>query len=129
MFYRALADFVVLTHLAFIVFALLGGLLALRWHWMPWVHLPAVIWGAAVAIFGWFCPLTPLENSLRRAGGASEYSVGFIEHYIVPIIYPAELTRELQILLGAIMLLVNLAIYWIVWRRLRARRVRASRAR
>jgi hypothetical protein len=128
MFYQALADFVVLTHLAFIVFALLGGLLALRWHWMPWVHLPAVIWGAAVATFGWFCPLTPLENSLRRASGASEYSVGFIEHYIVPIIYPAELTRELQVLLGAIMLSVNMAIYWVVWRRLRARRVRASRA-
>ena len=127
MFYQALADFVVLTHLAFIVFALLGGLLALRWHWMPWVHLPAVVWGAAVALFGWFCPLTPLENSLRRASGATGYSGGFIENYIVPIIYPAELTRELQVLLGAIMLSVNLAIYWVVRRRLRARRVRASR--
>ena len=127
MFYQVLADFVVLTHLAFIVFALLGGLLALRWHWMPWVHLPAVVWGAAVALFGWFCPLTPLENSLRRASGATGYSGGFIENYIVPIIYPAELTRELQVLLGAIMLSVNLAIYWVVRRRLRARRVRASR--
>jgi len=128
MFYQALADFVVLPHLAFIVFALPGGLLPLRWHWLPWVHLPAVVWGAAVVPLGWFCPLTPLENSLRRASGASEYSVGFIEHYIVPIIYPAELTREHQVLLGAIMLSVNLVIYWVVWRRLRARRVRASRA-
>jgi small-conductance mechanosensitive channel len=126
MFYQALADFVVLTHLAFIVFALLGGLLALRWHWLPWVHLPAVVWGAAVALFGWFCPLTPLENSLRRASGASEYSDSFIEHYFVPIIYPVELTREFQVFLGVIMLSVNLAIYWVVWRRRRARRVRAS---
>ena len=119
MFYRALADFVVLTHLAFIVFALLGGLIALRWRWMPWVHLPAAFWGAVVAGFGCYCPLTPLENSLRRSSGSAEYSGGFIEHYIVPIIYPTELTREFQVFLGFVMLVINLAIYLWVWRRLR----------
>jgi hypothetical protein len=126
MFYRALADFVVLTHLAFIVFALLGGLLALRWRWMPWVHLPAAAWGAAVGFFGRLCPLTPLENTLRRASGSADYSGGFIEHYILPILYPAELTRELQVLLGSVMVAVNLAIYLVVRRRLRTDRVRES---
>jgi hypothetical protein len=126
MLYRILADLVVLTHLAFIVFVLLGGLLALRWRWMPWVHLPAAFWGALVAFFGWFCPLTPLENSLRRASGSAGYSGGFIEHYVVPIIYPTELTRELQVFLGLFVLAVNLAIYIVVWRRLRVDRDRGS---
>ena len=127
--YRAMADFVVLTHLAFIAFALLGGLLALRWRWMPWVHLPAVFWGAAVAAFGWFCPLTPLENALRRASGSAEYSGSFIEFYIVPILYPTELTRELQVFLGFVMLGVNLGIYLWVWRRFRADRLDSDRHR
>ena len=126
MLYRGLADFVVLTHLAFIVFALLGGLLALRWRWMPWVHLPAAFWGAVVGFFGWLCPLTPLENRLRRAGGSDQYLGDFIEHYILPILYPTQLTRELQVFLGFVVLAVNLAIYWVVWRRLRADRVRES---
>ncbi len=117
MLYRALADLVVLTHLAFIVFALVGGLLALRWRWVPWVHLPAAAWGASVEVFGWFCPLTPLENWLRRASGSAGYSGGFIERYLMPIVYPAELTRELQLLLGCFLVVVNLAIYLVVWRR------------
>ena len=117
MIYRALADLVIRIDLAFIVYALLGGLFALRWRWMPWLHLPAVIWGAAVEMNGWFCPLTPLENSLRRASGAGGYAGGFIEHYIVPVIYPVGLTRELQVFLGFAVLAVNLAIYWLVWRR------------
>ena len=126
MIYRALADLVILIHLAFILFALLGGLFALRWRWMPWVHLPAATWGAAVEMYGWFCPLTSLENSLRRASGASGYPGGFIEHYVVPVIYPAGLTRELQVFLGFTVLAVNLAIYWLVWRRRRTHRARAS---
>ena len=124
MLYRALADLVVLTHLAFIIFALLGGLLALRWRWVPWAHLPAAFWGAAVEFFGWFCPLTPLENSLRRASGCAGYSGGFIERYLIPIIYPTELTRDLQLLLGWVLVILNLAVYLAVWRRLRARVVR-----
>jgi hypothetical protein len=122
MLYRVLADLVVLAHLAFIVFALLGGLLALHWHWIPWAHLPAALWGALVEFFGWFCPLTPLENSLRLASGTAGYSGGFIEHYIIPIIYPAELTREVQMFLGLAVLAVNLAIYLMVWHRFRVDR-------
>ena len=123
MIYQALADFVVLTHLAFILFALLGGLLALRWRWVPWVHLPAVCWGVAVEFFGWFCPLTPIENSLRRASGSAGYSGGFIERHLMPIIYPAELTREFQLFLGCVLVVVNLAVYLAVRRRLRTDKV------
>ena len=124
MLYQAAADVVVLIHLAFIVFALLGGLLALRWRWGPWIHLPAAAWGAAIEFFGWFCPLTPLENTLRRAGGAAGYASGFIEHHVVPIIYPAELTRDLQLVLGCGVVTLNLGIYLAVWRRSRSQRIR-----
>jgi hypothetical protein len=120
MLYRALADLVVVTHFSFIVFVLLGGLLALRWRWIPWAHLPAAAWGAAVEFFGWFCPLTPLENHLRRASGSAGYADGFVERYVLPVVYPAELTRELQLLLGAVLVGLNAAIYLVVWRRLRA---------
>ncbi len=124
-----MADFVVLTHLAFIAFALLGGLLAFRWRWMPWLHLPAVFWASAVAAFGWLCPLTPLENALRRASGSTEYSGSFIEFYIVPILYPTELTRELQVFLGFVVLGVNLGVYLWVWRPFRADRLDRRRHR
>ena len=112
-----LADLVILVHTSFIVFVLLGGLLAFRWRWMPLAHLPAVVWGAAVEFFGWVCPLTPLENLLRRAGGGAGYSVSFIERYLVPLVYPAELTRELQFLLGGSVVTVNAAVYFLVLRR------------
>ncbi len=124
MVYQVLADLVALSHLAFIAFALGGGLLALRWRWMPWAHLPAAAWGAAVELFGWFCPLTPLENVLRRASGSAGYSGGFIERYLMPVIYPAELTREFQLLLGCTLVVLNLAVYLSVWRRLRTRKAR-----
>ena len=117
MLQQVLADLVVFFHFAFIVFAICGGLLALRWRRAAWVHLPAAAWGAAVEMFGWFCPLTPLENALRRAGGSSGYEGGFIERYLLPVIYPSELTRELQIILGAALVALNLFIYLIVWRR------------
>jgi len=110
---------VVLGHFVFIVFVLFGGLLALRWHWMPWVHIPAMVWGMAVEVFGWICPLTPLENFFLRAGDSGGYSGGFIEHYLLPVIYPVGLTRELQLFLGIGLLLVNLVIYLVVWRRRR----------
>lgn len=122
MSYRVLADLVVLVHLAFVVFVLLGGLLALRWRWMPWVHLPAALWGAATELFGWLCPLTPLEIRLRRASGAAGYTGGFVERYLIPVIYPAELTRELQLLLAACVVALNLAIYGLIRHRLRAPR-------
>jgi len=117
MVYRVLADLLVLTHLAFIGFALAGGLLALRWRWVPWAHLPAAAWGAAVELLGWYCPLTPLENALRRASGAEGYAGGFIERYLLPIIYPAALTREVQLVLGGAVVVLNLAVYLAVCRR------------
>jgi len=120
MFYRALADLVVFAHFAFILFVLFGGLLAFRWRWMPWVHLPAAVWGTAVEFFAWRCPLTPLENAMRRASGAAEYSGGFVEHYILPLIYPEGLTAGWQLLLGFIVIALNLAIYFLLWRRIRA---------
>ncbi|MCW8963809.1 MAG: DUF2784 domain-containing protein [Gammaproteobacteria bacterium] len=117
--YGILADVVVLGHFAFIVFVLFGGLLALRWRWMPWIHIPAMVWGMAVEIFGWICPLTPLENLLLRAGDSGGYSGGFLEYYLIPIIYPTGLTRDLQIFLGIGLLAVNFVIYLVVWRRRR----------
>lgn len=114
-----LADLVLLVHLLFIVFAVSGGLLALRWRWMPWLHLPALAWGATVEFTGWICPLTPLENTLRRAAGAAGYAESFIERYLLPLIYPGELTRELQLVLGGALLLINAAVYALVWQRRR----------
>ena len=103
--YALLADLVVLLHVAFVVFAVMGGLLAVRWQGFIWVHLP-----------GWVCPLTPLENWLRRRGGMGSYSSDFITHYILPALYPEGLTREVQIVLGAFVVLINLLIYGWVFR-------------
>ena len=124
--YHALADLVILVHIAFIVFVLFGGLLAFRWRWMPSAHLPAVVWGAAVEFFGWACPLTPLENVLRRAGGDAGYSVSFIGRYLVPLVYPAEFTRELQLLLGGAVVAVNALVYVLVLRRVRVENLERS---
>jgi len=116
--YRILADLVVLAHFGFIVFVLLGGLLAFRCRWIPWLHVPAVAWGGFIEVSGRICPLTPLENSLRRAGGLNNYSQSFIEHYIVPVVYPAELTREIQIVIGFVLIGLNVVIYgYLAWRR------------
>lgn len=117
MIFSLLADLVLVLHLAFIVFVVAGGLLALRYRWAPWVHLPLAAWGALVEFTGWICPLTPLEQGLRRAGGAASYETGFLEHYLLPIVYPAGLTREVQLLLGSAVVLVNLCLYAWVWRR------------
>ncbi|TLY26170.1 MAG: DUF2784 domain-containing protein [Nitrospirae bacterium] len=115
--YQIFADLVVILHLAFVVFVLFGGLLVLWWRRVAWIHLPAVAWGAAIEFGGWICPLTPLETWLRMQGGEGGYNSDFIEHYILPLLYPAGLTREEQIALGAVVLAVNLAIYGWVWRR------------
>jgi hypothetical protein len=121
--YRLLADAVMVLHLAFVAFAILGGLLALRWRWMPWLHAPAVVWGVAVELAGWRCPLTPLENSLRRAAGAAAYSGGFIEHYVHPLLYPATLTDSDQIVLGIGLVLLNVLAYgFVLWRVSREKR-------
>ncbi len=115
MLFRIAADTVLLIHLAFVVFVVLGGLLALRWPWVILAHLPAAIWGALIEFQGWICPLTPLEQRLLHAAGEQGYAGGFVEHYVLPIIYPAQLTRSVQIVLGVIVVVVNLAIYTAVF--------------
>jgi len=120
MWYRLLADAVLIVHLAFIVFVALGGLLVLHWPRLAWVHLPAIAWGAWIEFSGWICPLTPLEIGLRARGGETTYTGGFIEHYITRLIYPEGLDRRHQIVLGALVLVVNAGIYaWLLWRRRR----------
>ena len=112
--YQLLADLVVLVNVVFVIFAVLGGLLVARWQGLAWIHLPAVIWATIVELFGWVCPLTPLENWLRQRAGERGYGADFIARYILPALYPVELTREVQIALGAFVILINLAIYiWI----------------
>jgi hypothetical protein len=118
MLYSLLADFVVVLHLAFVVFVLIGGLLALKWPWIVRLHLPAAAWGAIVEFSCWLCPLTPLENWLREQAGQQAYQTDFLERYLLlPILYPDGLTREIQFVLGSIVLLVNGTVYGILWRR------------
>ena len=124
MLYKFLADAVAVFHLLFVVFAVTGGLLALRWPWIVWPHVPALAWGATVEFTGWTCPLTPLENWLRSAGGAAGYSGGFVDHYLLPLLYPASLDRELQLVLGLGLLGINALAYFLVWRRSRSSRSR-----
>ena len=117
-----LADLVLILHFAFIAFAVLGALAWLRWHLAPLVHLPALAWGVAIELVHGACPLTPLENALRRAAGDPGYAGGFIERYLGALIYPVGLTPATQWLLGLGLLLVNVALYVWVGRRRRARR-------
>jgi hypothetical protein len=117
--YRALADLVVVLHLAFIGFAVAGGLLSLCWRWAPFVHLPAAFWGVFVEVTGGVCPLTPLENALRRAAGDAGYSGGFIESWVVPVVYPPGLSPPVQLLLAGVVVLANALVYGFAWRRTR----------
>ncbi|MGY2489809.1 DUF2784 domain-containing protein [Cupriavidus sp. CP313] len=114
-----LADLVVIVHGLFILFVVAGGLLVLRWPRVAWLHLPAAVWGVLIEWSGWICPLTPLENSLRQAAGQAGYSGGFVERYLLPLIYPAGLTPAVQLWLGAVVLAVNVAVYALWWRRRR----------
>ncbi|WP_122689705.1 DUF2784 domain-containing protein [Pseudomonas viridiflava] len=111
MIFRLAADAVVTFHLLFILFVLLGGLLVLRWPWAALLHLPAMTWGAAVEFLHLYCPLTPLENALRSRAGDQGYDGGFIEYYLIPLIYPAGLTPQIQLWLGGIVLLINASVY------------------
>ena len=120
--FRAAADLVVLVHVAFVAFVVLGGLLVARWPRLAWLHVPAAAWGILIEFRGWICPLTPLENYLRQRGGSSAYEGAFIEHYILPLLYPAHLTPRGQVWLGILALVVNVSLYWHAIRR-------ASRAR
>lgn len=119
---RLAADAVVVFHLLFILFVVGGGLLVLRWHWLAALHLPAALWGVVVQFTGWPCPLTPLENSLRQVGAQSGYSGSFIDHYLIPVIYPAGLNRDIQLLLGVVVVAVNLTVYLVLlYRKTRSR--------
>ncbi len=125
MAYRVMADLVVGIHALFVCFVVAGGLLALRWPWVAAAHLPAAVWGTLIELRGWICPLTPLEKSLRAAAGQAGYQGGFIEHYLLPVLYPAGLTRSVQLVLGSLVIAVNLVVYAMLWRR-RARTAGAS---
>lgn len=115
MYFRFAADGVLLFHLSFILFALFGGVLAARWRWMPLVHLPVAAWAFFIELTGRICPLTYLENDLRVRAGQSGYAESFIEHYLLDVIYPSGLTREVQFVLAATVVVVNIAIYvWLV---------------
>ena len=111
MIYRLLADLVLVLHFAFVAFALFGGLLVWRRPGIAWLHLPALVWGVAVQWADWICPLTPLENHFRMLGGEAGYEGGFIEHFVLKLLYPGDLTLELRYLLGMVLLAVNVVVY------------------
>ena len=118
MIYKVLADAIVLAHVGFILFVVFGGILVVKWKWLAWLHIPAVIWAVVVEVSNWYCPLTPWEIRLRELSGESGYETGFIEHYVLPILYPAALTKKLQLFLGLAVVVINVAVYLWVWRRL-----------
>ncbi|HEX6040167.1 DUF2784 domain-containing protein [Longimicrobium sp.] len=124
MIWRTLADVVLVLHLAFAIFAGIGGLLVLRWPRLWRIHVPCAVWGALIMFAGWICPLTPLENGLRRRGGQAGYEGGFIEHYVVSVLYPRGLTRGIQFGIGAGVVIVNAAVYGSLIARARRRRER-----
>jgi hypothetical protein len=115
MLYSIAADILLVVHLAFIIFVMLGGLLLLKWTWVGYLHLPAVAWATLLELYGWICPLTPLEQQFRALAGESGYSGGFVQHYLLPIIYPAGLTREVQAILAASVIATNLVIYTVIY--------------
>lgn len=110
------ADAVVLLHFAFVLFVALGGLLVIWRTWIAWLHLPCAIWGALIEFAGWICPLTPLEIRFRQLAGQTGYEDGFIAHYLLPLIYPAGLTRTVQLVLGGTVVIINLVLYAVAWR-------------
>ena len=127
MIFRLLADGTVVVHLAFVIFVVLGGLLVLRWRRMAWLHVPAAVWGAWIEFAGWFCPLTPLENWLRERGGEAAYTSSFVERYVLPILYPSALSRDMQWALGGFVIAINAVVYFAVLRRIRVARLSLAR--
>ena len=119
MTYRLLADATVALHFAFILFVVLGGILVLRKPLVAWLHVPAVVWVAWLELTGSICPLTPLENALRARAGEAGYPGGFIDHYLIPVIYPAGLTPQIQWGLAIAVLAVNAIVYMRAWRNAR----------
>ena len=121
MIYKILADLVFLVHLAFVLVVVFGGIAVWRKPTLAWLHLPAVAWGALIEFAGWICPLTPWEQSLRRLAGDKGYSDGFVEHYLTPLIYPEGLTRDVQVVLGVLVLAINVVAYALIFHRHRRR--------
>jgi hypothetical protein len=116
--YAVLAGGVVLAHLLFVAFTVAGALLALRWRWVPWIHVPAVVWAAFIEVSGGICPLTPIENQLRTSAGLDFYSGDFIAEYLFPLLYPEGLTRQAQVAIGVLVVAINVAVYgWLFGRR------------
>ena len=110
-----LADLVLVTHLLFIIFVIFGGLTVLKWRKAIWIHIPCALWATLIEFFGWICPLTYLENYLREIGHGNSYESSFIQHYLLPIIYPPGLTTDIQTLLGMIVIVANIIIYFAVF--------------
>lgn len=119
--YVLLADLMLLLHAAFIVFVVLGGLLLFWRRDVAWLHVPAALWGMLIEFKGWVCPLTYLENDLRAAAGAQGYTGGYIDHYLIPLIYPSGLTSDAQMILGLAVLIINTVIYTLVLSKSRAK--------
>ncbi len=117
MLYRLLANTVVIIHVGFVAFVVLGGFFAWRWQRIAWLHIPTALYGVTIEFVGWVCPLTPLENHFRRLAGQSGYTGGFVEHYIIPVLYPTDLTVSLRVILGTLVLFVNALAYGVYfWR-------------
>jgi hypothetical protein len=114
--YKLAANALALIHFAFIAFVIFGGLLLLKWPKVMWLHVPAAVWGALIEFAGWYCPLTSMENAMLRRAGQSGYSDGFVAHYLFRVIYPAGLTRGLEIAIGVFVLVVNVSVYVRVFR-------------
>ena len=118
--YLWLSNLLIIAHLIFIVFVLLGGLLVLHWPKLIWLHVPAIVWGFLVELYGWLCPLTDWENYFRERAGKLVYEGDFIGEYLIPLIYPTNLTREMQYTFAAVVVVVNTIIYFFIWRRRRS---------
>lgn len=116
--YSLAADILLVIHFLFISFVVLGGLLVYKWRWLAFLHIPAVVWGTLIEFRGWLCPLTPWEQQLRQAAGEAGYNTSFLEHYLMPLIYPANLHYDMQLVLGSFVIIINLLIYaGLGWRR------------
>ena len=119
MIYRLLADLILILHFSFVLFAIFGGLLVLRWRWMWKLHLPALVWSFLVQYFIWICPLTDWENYFRRLGGEAGYEGGFIEYFISAILYPGIITPQIHLLLAISLVVFNLLVYAFLFLRFR----------
>jgi hypothetical protein len=108
---RLMADLIVVLHFAFIAFAIGGGIVVLRWRRVMVLHLPCVGWAVLVELMHWHCPLTRWENYFIARYGAEGYEGGFLDHYLIPVIYPDGLTPAIQVGIGLFVLAVNVAVY------------------